>query len=549
MRHVSDLVSEIDIRVDAKWQNGDDFVAKDVEAFYYLNHTTATNYMISVEAVNEKLVRITWNAKRLPSNQVKELLVAQDRHGTVQYNEFKVYADTAKAIVLASPDIAENATTWGAFNKFSTTAQISQLERNYTAFRNYEPAWFVCTGPYRLSLFSATQLVLVKAETHYALNTIGFDKIEVYSSSDLNTTYGFLANGTIDYQDGMANVTVMETLLSKNKNLVHLKMYDPGAIGIIFNLEKPLWSDKVREAFQYLFNREEMKNAGNPYAITSYFALSGIAPSEAMKWMTSEHFGQITTYSYNEARATELLIEAGWNKVGGTWRQPGGAPIELQMGFNSSHPGQKDVANAAAAALNAFGIPTVLKAAGDHGLWYQAATAENSIYDLSVAWTDLNMSFGFPTGSYKQFSNDMSKVVHLPRYAVDYSVGGEKSPLAGQLQLAFDDLNGGTVEFAQMIDIFYSLSGDDLSHLVGAFTLGISRLNLGIQFYQNVTGSFVNSGYVDGIPMETYWRENRNVTYVPQYGTPEFYAVARTNMHFAGMVNILQGVYQPTVKE
>lgn len=549
MRHVSDTVSEIDIKQDAKWQNGDDFVAKDVEAFYYLNHTTATNYMLSVEAVGEKLVRITWNSKRLPSNQVKELLVAQDRHGTVQYNEFKAFADTAKAIVLASPSIADDSTTWGAFNKFSTTVQIGELERNYTAFREYEPAWFVCTGPFKLVRFSATQLVLEKAPTHFAYDTIGFEVVEVYSSSDLNTTYGYLANNTIDYQDGMANITVMDTLLSKNPHLVHLKMYDPGAIGIMFNLEKSIWSDKVREAFQYIFNREEMKNAGNPYAITSYFALSGIAPSEARKWMKSEHFAQMKTYTFDLAKAEQLLIEAGWTKVGGTWRQIGGAPIELQMGFNSSHPGQKDVANAAAAALNAFGIPTVLKAAGDHGLWYQAAIQTNSTYDLSVGWTDLNMSFGFPTGSFKQFSTDMSKVAHLPRYAVDYMVGGEISPLAGEVQLTFDDLNGGSVEFAQMIDIFYSLSGDALANLVGAFTLGISSLNLGVQFYQNVTGSFVNAGYIDGVPLEDRWSVDRNVTYVPEYGTPEFFAVARTNMHFAGIVNLIEGIYQPTKKD
>ena len=46
----------VTIRENAKWQNGEDFTAKDVFAFYYLNHTVVTNYLLSVEAKDDKTV-------------------------------------------------------------------------------------------------------------------------------------------------------------------------------------------------------------------------------------------------------------------------------------------------------------------------------------------------------------------------------------------------------------------------------------------------------------------------------------------------------------
>src|SRR5690606_9869729 len=49
MDHISDTETIIKIKENAKWHNGDDFVAQDVIAYYYLNHTVATNYMMSID--------------------------------------------------------------------------------------------------------------------------------------------------------------------------------------------------------------------------------------------------------------------------------------------------------------------------------------------------------------------------------------------------------------------------------------------------------------------------------------------------------------------
>ena len=75
----------------------------------------------------------------------------------------------------------------------------------------------------------------------------------------------------------------------------------------------------------------------------------------------------------------------------------------------------------------------------------------------------------------------------------------------------------------------------------------LANLDLGIQFFQNVTASTLNVGKVSGVPLEEYWSENRNVTYVPEAGTDDFFEVARTNLVYATNYMFIFGVYQPNV--
>ena len=119
-------VSTVKIREDAKWQNGEAFTAKDVWSYYYMIHPTSSNYMAGVKVVDEKTVQFIWNPLKEPVNTVKELLIAQDKSGTVKYDEFASYVDAVYNLVMASP-VNENPALWGAFNRFITkyTAYIS----------------------------------------------------------------------------------------------------------------------------------------------------------------------------------------------------------------------------------------------------------------------------------------------------------------------------------------------------------------------------------------------------------------------------------------
>lgn len=531
-------VTTAKIRENAKWQNGEDFTAKDVWSYYYLMHPTSSNYMAAVNIKDTKTVEFVWNPLKEPNNTVKELLIAQDKSGTVKYDEFASYVDTVYDIVMKSP-VNTNLNLWGAFNRFSTLDQIVQLNKTKNAFFQYNPAKYIATGPFKLETFSPTQILLTKNKYYWNADNIGFERVKLYSSSDLNQTYQLITNGYVDYYDGFIQQDTLISMLNSNTDLVNLKMYDPGAIGIIFNMQKPVFTDKVREAFQYIFNREEITLAANPYAKTSYYPLMGMAPSEAETYMSEEHFNGIKTYEYNTAKAETLLNEAGWSKVNGRWTS-GGSEVRLTMGAPSGSAIASMAAESAVAQLDAFGIKVDLLKSSN---FYGNASADNCPYDLLLEWTDLNMSFSYPTGSYNQFADVYARWAHVERYPADY----EDAQKANAVKLVFNGLDGDTktYEFADYINSFYSVDKDELTYLVDVFNSGLAGMNLGIQFFQNTTASTLNVGKISGVPLEEYWSKDRNVTYVPAAGTDDFYEVARTNLVYATNYMLAYGVYQP----
>ena len=531
-------VTTVKIRENAKWQNGEDFTAKDVWAYYYIIHPTSSNYLACVKVVDEKTVQFVWNPLKEPVNKVKELLLAQDKSGTVKYDEFASYVDTVYSILMASP-VNENPSLWGAFNRFSTPDQTVQMNTARNAFFAYSPSWYIATGPFKLEMFSATEILLVKNEYYWNAENIGFEKIKLYSSNDLNQIYQLISGGYIDYYDGFIQQDTLEGMLMANEDLVNLKMFDPGSIGITFNLENDLLTLEVRKAFQYIFDRESIKLAANPYATTSWYALLGMAASEAETYMSEEHFNALTKYSYDQEKAAQLLTDAGWEKKDGWW-YVNGEQVELNLGAPSSHDISSTAAEAAAAQINAFGIKCNLLKSSNY---YSAALEEDSQYDLMLEWTDLNMSFSYPSGSYSQFNNIYSQWIHLERYPSDY----HDSQKANQLTLEFQGLDGdtNTYAFADYINSFYSVDQDELTYLVDVFNTGLSEMCLGIQFFQNVTASTINVGRVKGVPLEEYWSVDRNVAYVPAANTEDFFAVARTNLVYAKNYLLAYGIYQP----
>lgn len=549
IKHYDDHTSVIKVRKDAKWHTGEKFAAEDVAAYFHINFVAVTNYLAKpMEVLDEHSVKLTWKSWMEPNDTVKTLLLAEHKAGSVQYSLFKEYVDRAQEILTSQERAPEGYTGWAPFGYKNSLGSEEEYNENYLSFRAVNPETFVATGPYKLEKVTQNQMVLVKNENYYFADNVKFDQILASNVADITNIYNMLTSNELDYQDGVAPEATLNAILNNNKDMVHFKMFDPGAIGLVFNLEKRIWTDPVREAFQYLFDREEMRNAGNKYAVTSYYPLIGMAPSEAETWMNPEDFKRIPKYDKNLAKATELLKQAGWSQIEGRWYDQNNQLVELSLGYDGSHPGMSGVAEAASSALEKFGIKVVLKRASDFGAWFDTAKAKESVYDFVVNWTDLNMSFSYPTGSFNYVLFDINgPIMHLGEFtAEDLATGLIEGNDIGNLRLVLNKADGsGKFVAYKYLTQMYSMSEEILEEALADLVFGLAEVNYGVQFYQNVTGSFLNAGTLANLPLKEYVKESRNVTYVPEVGTEDFYTIARTNLIYSQGIPFKNGDYEP----
>lgn len=560
VEHHTDHTTTVTLREDANWHNGDPFTSDDAIGYYYINQGQVTNYIDSFEKIDDKTFTINWKEAMEPNDKVKTLLLAVDRSGSVHYGEFKEYVDKAKEILDNSPEAPIGYTGWAPFNHLATDEDETAYLENYTKFKAHNPDWFVATGPYKLFRQSETEMILKKNEDYWAADNLKFEYIKATNSmSDLNQIYSMLQMGKIDYQDGLAPQNTLEHIIESNPNMAHYKMFDPGAIGLVFNQNTKkktgingeseyFWTDNVRLAFQYIFDRETIKNAGNPYGITSYRPLMSMAPSEAATYMSEENFNKIPVYSHDEAKAAQLLEADGWNKVDGQWYK-NGTKITTTIHYDGSHPGQSGAAIAAQAALANFGIECVLKRGSDFNSWFGTAQSEAFAFDMSMCWTDLNMSFSYPTGSFIYCYTDITaKVMQLPKFTKEDAPSEE---YIGKYKLELDKADGsGTFRVVDVLDGMYCLSDAELTERVDDLVLGLAKKNYGVQFYQNVTGSFLNCGKIGGLPRQDLLAENRNLTYVPnaEENPEDFLAFGKLNLHYSYATSFITGGFYPIGK-
>jgi peptide/nickel transport system substrate-binding protein len=237
---LGEIISKVYLKQDAKWHNGDDFIADDIRGYYILNHATLTEYIYDIKVIDEKTLAFYWRPELEPNSMIKDLLLSQDRSGSVSYKIFKKQVDRCWEILQNCPSVDSD--KLAPFGKRISGENMSAYTSNYQDYRNVKTDWFVATGPYKLSKISSTQMLLEKHSEYYDSDNIKFQYIKAINGvNDLNTIYAQLEAGNIDYQDGTPAKDVLERIIKRNEKMAHYKIYDPGSIGMLFNLDSKIW--------------------------------------------------------------------------------------------------------------------------------------------------------------------------------------------------------------------------------------------------------------------------------------------------------------------
>lgn len=538
VEHFDDNTSVITLRDDVRWQyTNEPFCAMDVVAFFYLNTTALTKYVTKIEAVDEQHVKITWNEAYPVNDQIKTLLIVTDRVACTPYSVFKEFADTAIRIYNNAPEAP--ADTMASFGKEPSPDDAVALAENYGRFQAFEPEYFPATGPYTISRYDANEMILTKNKDWYDADKVGFHTIRLINSvGDASLFSSMLIGGDIDIWLNTPSKPVVDNILAANKDIVFYKVRSPYAHGVKFNMQKAdtLWSDKVREAMQYVFDREEIRSLACYYAVTSFTPMTGMTDSDMAQWMSEGAYGELCdkyTYSFDWQKAEELLKEAGWNRKGGKWYGTNGELVELVIGYDGSNTVPSTVAEAIQAQLTNFGITASLKRASGYAEFYALATQENSPYDLVCDNTSYNASYNYPSACFNEFYNSGVGATANLKYLKDETLIGYQ---------------GMSFKPADYIDRMLTFQDDELTEAVDNLVLGVARENVGITMFQECSGGIFNSAKIAGLPFEDEIAKSRDVQYIPAGGTEDNIMLLYTILFYDHGSALYNGMLSPAGK-
>jgi ABC-type oligopeptide transport system substrate-binding subunit len=513
IEHDTNHTSIVTLRDDVYWQGSNNkFTSMDVVGFYYLNTSTLASYLTKIEAVNDTQIKFYWNENVEPADDVKTLLLVTDRVACVPYSEFQPFVDVCMNIYNTSPTREDSTiTSMVPFNREVSSDDSIMLSETYGKYQAFKPKYFPATGPYQIDSYDANEMILTRNENWYAKDKVGFDTIRCINSvGDASLFANMIISGDIDLWLNTPSKPTIDNILKQNDDVVFYKVLSPYTHGVKFNFQKEtLWTAKVREAFEYIFDRDEVRKLACYYANTSYTSMTGMTDTDCKKWMSSacyQEYEQKYVYSYDLNKAESLLKQAGWSRKSGKWVDQNGKLVELVIGYDGSNTIPSTVAETIQAQLTNFGIQSSLKRASSYAEFYAMATQANSAYDLVCDNTSYNASYSYPSSCFQEmYKSGVGATANIKSFMTQNLVGYQSE----------------IYQPGQYIDNMLTYSNDELIHAVDNLVTGAAKMNFGINMFQEASGGIYNTAKIGGLPYFEKTKENRDVQYIPSDGSAD----------------------------
>ncbi|MFD1677212.1 ABC transporter substrate-binding protein [Alicyclobacillus fodiniaquatilis] len=515
----------VHLRKNARWSDGAPITSKDIWAYYMLQHTEVTNYLTNIETPDAHTVVFVWAKQTNPFNQMRMALISQDNQGEIPYHIYGKYADKEYQLL---QEAKKQSPTWTANTWMGVkipTAIQTQMTKNYANFTSDTPPDPICSGPYMVYSTNNTDQILVKNPYYWDRKDVKFKELWIKQIQQVPAQWAELKSGQLDYYDGTPPQDVLNAGLASNPDLVHYQMEDVASIGMYFNLREPIFqNEKFRQALAYVFDRSKIRDVGNYFGVTSPYNMTGLVPSTLSSVLSKQTLSKMTKYTYNPAKATQMLEQLGWKKENGKWHEPNGKVPHFIIGANTTWMPGVLSGQVAAQQLTDFGIPTSLIAA-DASI--EPTNADNGKYDMSIDWVDVTFGYSSPWNSLDyMFWSTPEQEIGFPTYKSGPNNGHPKTNLIG--------LNGQKVDPNTYINEFpVTHNAAKRQEMTDNMAYAINQAVYGINFFQNVTGAWANVKMLGGNwPMENEWSKyDRNMP-LPKTGTETALKIAEMNTGF-----------------
>jgi peptide/nickel transport system substrate-binding protein len=183
-------------------------------------------------------------------------------------------------------------------------------------------------GPYRVSEVSPGSYMVLERNPHWAGRRGAFDRITLKAIENTAALEANLLSGTIDMVAGEVGPPLDEALaFDKRHGADYRVIYKPG-LGfehVDINLDVPALRDRrVREAMLRALDRESLSK--------SLFAGRQAVANTFLTPLDVGYSDDVPHYSYDPARAADLLDEAGWrNSPDGIRRNDAGERLSFTL--------------------------------------------------------------------------------------------------------------------------------------------------------------------------------------------------------------------------
>lgn len=536
----------IKIKQGVKWFDGEPYTSKDVWAYYMLNWgTDITKYLSAIDTPDASTVVFTWQTPA-PYSSFRKKLISNDVQGSIGYHQYSKYVDKAVELLKQCKKLTDP-TISGAYG-LDTEPLREQFDLNWNAFckvisPSNKP---IGTGPYKVETVTVTDLIMVKNEAYWNKAKINFDKLNFKMVPDASGQLALLKQGQLTWMDGTPGKDILDNLLASNKDIVHYRMLDPAAPGMMFNIRRKPFDDiKVRQAVAFVLDKSKIREVGNYYG-KEYPEISAVAivPSRLDKVLLPEVKAKMTNYSTNAQKAEALLKEAGWSKGSDKiWMDKDGKKASFIIASDQGASDRIRGSQVVADQLTNFGLPTKLKSVDGSIYW---TNADKGDYDMSTDFVDINWGYTDDWHTLRDaFRGSPKSKVGFPTAKVKDAKG--KMVDTGRLDMKFPGPDGKIIDVESTLDkIPVTADVKQRQKLINDLVYIYNENCWVVEWYQNVTGAFLNTKLIDGnFPMAgEITKYNRDM---PIPTTPEdITAITELNLGFVGGRRILMsGSYWP----
>jgi len=321
------------LRKDLKWSDGSPVTVDDLMTMFYLGAAKSTIWQVaeSIEKVDDSTIVVKFvNESPLNLNLVLPMYIM-----TPQKNYGDIAADL-KAYV-------EQYRVWDEATgryKFDPAGQ-SVIDAINQRIADYKPDPLkdvLFSGPYILTGVTSAEAIF-EANPHYYMQ-VQIPKIRALRSAGGESFATAVLQEAFTVENGGLSPEMTKQVEEKFKDTLRT-IYVPefSQIGYLFNYQKyPFDNPTVRKAFAYLLDRDTLIKLAEPGSFVSDPHASGMLPSLIPSFTSDGFVDTLPDYSYNPAKAEELLTSIGWKKVNGKWANEKGEVVKIEISTIGSWP-------------------------------------------------------------------------------------------------------------------------------------------------------------------------------------------------------------------